>query len=300
VQGKGYDERTLKTLQAILLKMLEDFDALCERHGIDYFIVGGTALGAVRHGGMIPWDDDIDVGMNREAYDAFQRVRDPAFNDRYVLLNPETDSRCPFPSTRWQLRGTVFRETCYRDVPLPLGIFLDVYCFDRIPDDPAAMRRQAWTAWGWGKLFVLRQVKQPALYFGGARAAVARLGCQLGHAVLAGLHVSPRALYRQASAAARRHRADAAGRIAFLFDPRPFTSMVRVEDIYPTRRIEFHGMRVKGPNRIEAYLSRRYGDYLRVPPVNQRHQHPPQELDFGPYAAAGDNRPEASPCVQQG
>ena len=63
-----YDDETLKKIQNIELMILSDFDTFCREHKIDYFLCGGSALGAVRHGGFIPWDDDIDVLMPRPDY----------------------------------------------------------------------------------------------------------------------------------------------------------------------------------------------------------------------------------------
>ena len=65
---KEYDEKTLHRLQQIELEILRDFDELCTENGLSYFGCGGTAIGAVRHHGMIPWDDDIDVGLLRKDY----------------------------------------------------------------------------------------------------------------------------------------------------------------------------------------------------------------------------------------
>ena len=66
-----YDQVTLKRLQQMELEILRDFQDLCERHNIDYFAGGGTAIGAVRHKGFIPWDDDIDVNLVRKDYERF-------------------------------------------------------------------------------------------------------------------------------------------------------------------------------------------------------------------------------------
>jgi lipopolysaccharide cholinephosphotransferase len=71
---KEYDEKTLHRLQQIELEILRDFDELCTENGLSYFGCGGTAIGAVRHHGMIPWDDDIDVGLLRKDYEKFLRI----------------------------------------------------------------------------------------------------------------------------------------------------------------------------------------------------------------------------------
>src|SRR3954447_23034161 len=64
-------ETPLRQCQLVMLRMLKIFDLLCRTHGIDYFLTGGSLIGAVRHNGFIPWDDDLDVGMTRENYEKF-------------------------------------------------------------------------------------------------------------------------------------------------------------------------------------------------------------------------------------
>ena len=72
--GKPYPEGALERLQKEELKILEVIDSICRKHGLTYFIDAGTTLGAVRHGGFIPWDDDADVGMPYEDYKKFCEI----------------------------------------------------------------------------------------------------------------------------------------------------------------------------------------------------------------------------------
>ena len=69
-----YSEDSLKRLQTIDLEIVAVIDRICRENGIDYFIDGGTLLGAIRHGGFIPWDDDIDIGMPKDDFDRFCEI----------------------------------------------------------------------------------------------------------------------------------------------------------------------------------------------------------------------------------
>src|SRR5699024_10515344 len=74
ILGNGSVMSDLAEVQKVLVKTLCYVDTFCEQHGLNYFLIGGSLLGAVRHKGPIPWDDDIDVGMPREDYDRFLRL----------------------------------------------------------------------------------------------------------------------------------------------------------------------------------------------------------------------------------
>ena len=74
----------IKIIQNKILEILKIFIETCEENNLTYYALGGTLLGAVRHGGFIPWDDDIDIGMPREDYEKFKKIASEKFNDRYL------------------------------------------------------------------------------------------------------------------------------------------------------------------------------------------------------------------------
>lgn len=281
---REYDDNTLKTLQSIQLMMLRDFDALCRKNGIDYFAVGGTAIGVVRHKGFIPWDDDIDLGLLRKDYNRFLEIADGAYNGKYRLLTAEADPKYPLMTCRWTLTGTVFREECMKNLDCDFGIFLDLYSFEYIPENERAMRRQWLEAWFWGKLLVMYWVRRPSLYFAGLRAKLAYAVCTAGYYGLRLLRIRPHYLHRKAKEATTRYSGTETDRIAYMFDPKPFLSILRISDIFPMKRAVFGGVEINIPGNIDGYLSLRYGDYMTLPPEGRRHNHPPSELDFGKYA----------------
>lgn len=279
---REYDEKTLKKLQKTELEILKDFDDLCRENGLSYFGGGGTAIGAVRHKGMIPWDDDIDVGLVRKDYVKFLRIaKQKKWREKYNVINAETMENYPLMSTRWCKKGTKFKEDALKTLDGDLGIFLDVYCFDNIPDNELLMKIHGWRSWFWGKLLILYWLDEPVLYFDGFLGKAVTGICKGVHLGMRGLHISPRWLYRHTKRVTTCYDGKETKRVNYLHDPRPFISIMNKSDIFPVRRMEFSGQEICVPANVEAYLDRRFGDYMTLPPEEKRHNHPPYELDFG-------------------
>lgn len=120
-------------LKEIQMKLFKNFIAVCEKLQLRYFVVGGTALGAVRHGGYIPWDDDIDVGLMREDYDVFLREGQKYLKDGYFLQTFDTDG---FPMNFAKIRdeNTAFVETTVSNLKgVSHGVYIDVFPLDYFP-----------------------------------------------------------------------------------------------------------------------------------------------------------------------
>lgn len=125
---------TLKDLQRTLLEILQDFADICKKYGFYYSICGGTALGAVRHGGFIPWDDDIDVFMLRKDYEKFLEIFKVELSEKYYLKSMETTPEIGMPITQLMKRGTIFRTT--NSLPEDdTGVYIDICILDNAPDN---------------------------------------------------------------------------------------------------------------------------------------------------------------------
>lgn len=279
--GREYDQETLGRVQQEELKILKDFIGLCERHGLTYFALAGTGIGALRHKGFIPWDDDIDVGLPRRDYEQFIRYAQEEFADRYNVVCAETNENFPLMTMRWTKKGTKFREESLQHIDCDLGIFLDIYAFDNLHDDDALMKKQAQTAWLWSKLLILRSIPHPVLGFTGAKAKLVQFVCAAVHYAMALFHVSKKWLYRKCKQASCRYNDIPTKRIAYLCDTSPYSNMVSLENLDPLLELDFEDVKLKFPNNLHEMLTAVYGDYMQLPPVEKRKNHFPFELDFG-------------------
>ncbi len=124
----------IKKVKLIETELLEEFIHVCDALSINYYIIGGTLLGAVRHQGFIPWDDDIDVGMIRSDYEYFKQNAAGLFSDKVFLQNYETDQDFPLSFIKLRRNGTTFIEESMKDFNIHHGVFIDVFPLDYYPE----------------------------------------------------------------------------------------------------------------------------------------------------------------------
>ncbi len=280
---KEYDDSTLKTLQRIELGILKDFLYLCGKYELTYFSFAGTAIGALRHQGFIPWDDDIDVCLPRKDYEKFIQAAKEEFGEKYTVMNAEYDENYPLTTTRWMLKGTKFREEALRDIDCELGIFLDIYPFDNVSDDDKEYRKQARDAWFWSKILILRCMPKPVILGSGFKVAVERAVCRAAHLFLKVFGFSKKKIYQKCKAAMTRYQDRETGRLSYLCDTDRFWNTIEKKDLYPLRQEPFEDIKLNFPNHIEKMLSQMHPDFMTLPPVEKRKNHYPYQLDFGEY-----------------
>lgn len=122
----------LKAIQQIQLALLKEVDRICRKHEIGYFLGGGTLLGAVRHGGFIPWDDDSDIMMTRENYDKFCEIAQSELPEGFTFQSGKTDKSCFYEFSKIRVDGTVFATGFSREhKSMHNGIALDIFCHDK-------------------------------------------------------------------------------------------------------------------------------------------------------------------------
>ncbi|MBR3161667.1 MAG: LicD family protein [Bacilli bacterium] len=128
--------KELQKLQGIELEVLIEFDRICKKHNLKYVLVGGSLLGAIRHNGFIPWDDDIDVSMLRDDYNKFIKIqKDELNNDKYYFQSMETDDKFGLPFAKLRRKNSIY---CERSCPIEKkqqGIWLDIFPIDKISEN---------------------------------------------------------------------------------------------------------------------------------------------------------------------
>lgn len=133
----------INELQKIQLSMLKDFDAVCQKHRISYQLFSGTALGAVRHKGFIPWDDDIDVVMLREDYERFFNSASKELDSNKYYVQREFSEHWPMFFSKLRLNGTTYIEKYHsHDARIHQGIYIDIFPCDNLSDSRLMQKLQ--------------------------------------------------------------------------------------------------------------------------------------------------------------
>jgi lipopolysaccharide cholinephosphotransferase len=130
-----YTKTELQMLHNELYDILAETIRVCDKHGIKYFVIGGTAIGTLYDNAILPWDDDIDIGMMRNDYERFLKIAPKELNERYFLSWYGTEPHNPYYFAKVKKNNTSFVEPMFKDVPVHPGIFIDILPFDRFPDN---------------------------------------------------------------------------------------------------------------------------------------------------------------------
>ena len=125
---------TTQEVQSLLLLLMKKLHQFLEENQLSYYMIAGSALGAVRHQGFIPWDDDIDIGMNREDYERFLEISGE-FDSQYEIVNLRVAKNCDFCLTRIYLPNTKIDNPTIEKTCLDKRLYLDVFPLDNVPED---------------------------------------------------------------------------------------------------------------------------------------------------------------------
>ena len=265
-----YDE--LKKLQKVLLEILTVVDSFCREHSIRYSLCGGSLLGAIRHGGFIPWDDDVDIIMKRSDYDRFIELWQNSHPEGYVLQGKEINAiSLSVPFLKIRKDKTTFLQFEMERGEYHLGIFIDIFSMDRIPSNKLLR-----------SVFLWRCLKYQ-LY---VREYVPPTG-NLGVKVMSKLFL----LFTN-SESRKKKRAKLLEKMTMYNNDESLClvatetvkslsiiySPILFDELIPIR---FENKEFFCFKEWEEYLSRFYGDYLQLPPIEERTwAHPPIIIDF--------------------
>lgn len=242
-------------LHSVLIQMLGDIKDFCDSNDLSFFLVGGSALGAVRHGGFIPWDDDLDIGMTYEDYLKFLKI---FVNDKYYL-EPGLTEDFPLPYAKVKLKGTTLleKETKNRKMHA-YGIFIDIFPINDISNNCIIARLQYIAS----KFYIAR--------------CLARYGYQTDNKLkkivmgISKIFVNgfiEKRMYKFITKNRKNSK-----KCTLIWSQGSFSQLVYLKrKIFPYSKIKFESLNdINIPSDVDYYLKCCFGDYMELPPVEKR------------------------------
>lgn len=274
------DSEALLRLQAAELKILDAIASLCAKFDIDWWLDGGTCLGAMRHNGFIPWDDDIDIGMMRSDYERFCELAPKELQPGFSLHNSRNTDCYAAMFSKVYMDGTRFVNQEGRDAGSAMGIFVDIFPYDYLYVDANLRARQIKTASFAQRLSYLYHSGSISVPHKGMLGEIEKAGCILLHVIEKVRCRDPRQYQNRFDSAVGD---DSVGQISneCLTLAWPNMDPVVVDDILPASQAKFEGRSYPVPRSTERYLSIMYGDWRSIPAPEDRHTHLPLLIDFG-------------------
>ena len=273
-----YNRDILQRLHSELYDVLGEVVRVCTVAGIPYFIQGGTAIGAHFFEDIVPWDDDVDLGMTRENYERFLREAPVLLREGYVLQEFATEPETPFYYIKVRKLGTRFVESEWVGLPLSEGLYVDIFPYDIIPDDESlrvAQRRKV------GFLVNCFMAKSVWLWrwFGKANNGVVFPKSWISCAAikLYSLLYTKAQIYNKLKRELTRYNGSGGKYYNIVRMPKDMIAVEAIKNLEPRR---LGGMTVMAPSNLESYLRSHYGNIQKWLPEPLRLNHAPEVLQF--------------------
>ena len=274
-----YNSDILRHLHGELKETLREVVRVCEVASIPYFIQGGTAIGSHFFDDIVPWDDDIDLGMTRENYERFLREAPAILDKQYTLQEFTTEPDTPFYFAKVRKVGTRFVESEWVGLPIAEGVYIDIFPYDLIPDDEALARKQRRKVGFWINCFMAKSVWLWR-WLGKANNGVvfpkSFISCLAIRTVC--LLLSKERIYHILNQELTRYNTTSASRYNIVRMPKDMIAREAINNLESRR---FGDMDVMAPANLEVYLRSHYGDIQKWLPEDKRLNHAPEVLWFG-------------------
>lgn len=258
----------LREVQLIQLELLKEVDRICKKCGIHYNVIAGTLLGAVRHQGYIPWDDDADVALLRSEYEKFRKAcRTELDHEKFYFQDHRATKGYRWGYGKLRRKGTVFLRQNQEHMPYAQGVFIDIFPLDGVPDNYLLRSMHNFECFCLRKILWARvgKVADKSLFMRSWYYLLDKLPEQK---VFAYYHK----LIRRSNRAGGRM-------VRILMFPTPNSEYGYYRCWYENSSpIKFEGVEFQGIKDYDSYLSFKFGNYMELPPEDKRKVHPVSRL----------------------
>ncbi|MGM9760166.1 MAG: phosphorylcholine transferase LicD [Parabacteroides sp.] len=249
----------------ILLQIATCFDQICRRHQIPYYMLGGTMLGAIRHQGFIPWDDDMDFGIPRPHFDRFIRIAEKELPEKYMVLTRKNAPAIQKGFIKIHLKGSKLIEKVFEaaDTRFYNGIAIDVFPLDGC--DMEGFRNQ----WRLRQLFLLIRMQEGRFCSLSIRTGVKKAAA----ALIKALPISDERLALRIERLLQSWDYDSSSFLSNAYGHWKEREIIRREIFGTPHPYSFGPLTLLGPTDYDAYLRSLYGSYMELPPQEQQITH---------------------------
>lgn len=272
-------DQQLERLHEVLLGILDDIIRICDEHDLHFILIGGSAIGALRSGGIIPWDDDIDIAMPRKDFEVFCRVVRQRWSEKYSMLHPQDKDNYGRVIPKIRLKGTEYRTILEQDLD-ECGVFIDIYTIEDLPDGKLARTVQGVIAMGLGFCLSCRRLWRGRKWFrqltGGASFYIK---CMIGFCLS---FASYERWARWTDHWNSRCKDGSTQYVSIPADCRHyFGEMQPRARLMERMEVMFDGRKCYVPKDADGYLREIYGDYMQIPPVEKQERNCYLVYDLG-------------------
>lgn len=247
------DPYGLKQLQNVILNIAQYIDTLCLAHGINYRLMGGSALGAKRHAGFIPWDDDLDVFMTPSEYESFRELFFRIGDKETYTLQELGAANGRVITAKLRLNNSYYEEEVVKGWKMHHGIYVDIFILHTCPDNKLA---QSWQYF-WAKYLVVKGLaNKPYNRRGGLAGFIVKASKILPKRFL--LNYGLKQVYRWRDTKTE-YFCNFLGKALFK------NGKYRYEDFAQSKRVPFETIEMNVAVGLERFLTARFGDYMKPP-----------------------------------
>lgn len=270
-------ENDIKKIQKVILEIIKDLDRIFKENGIRYYLGGGSALGSIRHQGFIPWDEDMDINMPRKDCEKLVELfkNNEEINRKYYLCENSYDNEFDVNYLRIKLKGTSFKEYLYKDYSKD-GIFIDIFPVENMFNN--AILRKLHGILVTMNLFICSTVriskkKEKYLSFMGDSKYTKTIKTKSFIGKLFSFFSLNRWL-RISKKIMSLCKNEKSKYISVPTGKRHFFGeMYEREDIFPVKYKKFENIELPVANKNEKYMSKMFGDYMKIPKPEDREKH---------------------------
>ncbi len=252
----------MNELQQCEFSILKSFIDICERLKLNYYLVCGSALGAVKYQGFIPWDDDVDVALLREDYEIFVEKAPQLFPEHLFLQNHYSEPACPFIYSKLRDSNTAFIEKSSADLPIHQGVYIDIFPLDGYPDSNFAALLFESKKFIYHRLLVA-VYQQPTRLKALLALPFRLLGVRRWYPHVTERYCQLVKKYKTAASSLYCNHGNWQGRLEYA----PKEQYQNGTDAY------FEGLKVRIPENYDEYLTQKYGDWRADLPADEQRGH---------------------------